>query len=127
MIIRYSPFFLMSYQDFKKVLNYIKSLLIDVKSNFLSWNDLVNSVNENRMMDYIILQTMLKSVFCLLRDGRMEQNGIKAIATLSNLTHPYNLFFDEVDMLGQKTKKMVNIPFEYKSFSPSVAYYDRYH
>lgn len=63
MIIRYSPFFLMSYQDFKKVLNYIKSLLIDVKSSFLNWNDLVNSVNENLMMDYIILQTTFKSVF----------------------------------------------------------------
>lgn len=57
----------------------------------------------------------------------MEQSGIKAIVTLSNLTHLFNVFFDEVDMLGQKTKKLVNIPFEYKSFSTSFGYYDRYH
>ena len=96
---------------------YTDELLVDIKSRFLNWNDLVDSANEKRMMDYIIVQTMWTSAFCLLRGGRMEENELKAIVNMSALAPLYDDFFDKKDMPGQKIQKLVNTPFDYEAKS----------
>tara|TARA_B110000259_G_scaffold49901_1_gene58601 strand:- start:18761 stop:19747 length:987 start_codon:yes stop_codon:yes gene_type:complete len=116
-IIRYLPFYLKLYKDFKRVKMYTDELLVDIKSRFLNWNDLVDSANEKRMMDYIIVQTMWTSAFCLLRGGRMEENELKAIVNMSALAPLYDDFFDKKDMPGQKIQKLVNTPFDYEAKS----------
>ena len=113
--LRYFPFYLKLYWDFKRVRKYSQELLISVKSKFQNWEELVDSANEKRMMDYIVVQTMWASGFCLLRGDRMKDNELKSIVNISALAPLYDDFFDKVELSSEKIHFLVNTPFDYKA------------
>ena len=115
MFLRYFPFYLKLYLDFRRVRKYTQELLISVKSKFENWEELVDTANEKRMMDYIFVQTMWASGFCLLRGDRMKDNELKAIINISALAPLYDDFFDKVVLSSEKIHFLVNTPFDYNA------------
>lgn len=112
-IVRYFPFYFTLYKDFRRIKRYSTQLLGEVKPLFVSWDKVVDTENQKRMRDYILIQTMWTAGFCLLRGERIKDNELKAIVNISALAPLYDDFFDKVDMPGDKINALVNTPFEY--------------
>tara|TARA_B100001778_G_scaffold330574_1_gene333295 strand:- start:7190 stop:8179 length:990 start_codon:yes stop_codon:yes gene_type:complete len=113
-IIRFLPFYVKLYMDYKRVLKYTKQLLKEVKPKFQNWDVLINAENQRRMRGYILIQTLWTAGFCLLRGERIKDNELKAIVNISALAPLYDDFFDKVEMPSQKIHALVNTPFYYK-------------
>lgn len=113
-IIRFSPFYVKLYIDYRKVLKYTKQLFQEVKPKFQNWDALIDAENQRRMRGYILIQTLWTAGFCLLRGERIKSNELKAIVNISALAPLYDDFFDKVEMPSQKIHALVNTPFDYK-------------
>lgn len=113
-IIRFLPFYVKLYMDYKRVLKYTKQLLKEVKPKFQNWDVLIDAENQRRMRGYILIQTLWTAGFCLLRGERIKDNELKAIVNISALAPLYDDFFDKVEMPSQKIHALVNTPFDYK-------------
>lgn len=113
-IIRFLPFYVKLYMDYKRVLKYTKQLLKEVKPKFQNWDVLIDAENQRRMRGYILIQTLWTAGFCLLRGERIKGNELKAIVNISALAPLYDDFFDKVEMPSQKIHALVNTPFDYK-------------
>lgn len=113
-IIRFLPFYVKLYMDYKRVLKYTKQLLKEVKPKFQNWDVLIDAENQRRMRSYILIQTLWTAGFCLLRGERIKDNELKAIVNISALAPLYDDFFDKVEMPSQKIHALVNTPFDYK-------------
>lgn len=113
-IVRYFPFYFKLFQDYKRTQRYTNELLSEVKPLFSNWNSIVDIENQRRMRDYILIQTLWTSGFCLLREERMSKNELKAIVNISALAPLYDDFFDKVEMPSEKIHALVNTPFDYK-------------
>jgi len=113
-IIRFSPFYVKLYMDYRKVLKYTKQLFQEVKPKFQNWDALIDAENQRRMRGYILIQTLWTAGFCLLRGERIKSNELKAIVNISALAPLYDDFFDKVEMPSQKIHALVNTPFDYK-------------
>jgi hypothetical protein len=105
------------FQDFKRINKYKKKLFSEVQPKFPDWNIIVDSENQKRMHDYILIQAMWTAGFCRLRGNKIEDNEIKAIVNISALAPLYDDFFDKVDMPSEKINALVNTPFTYQSTS----------
>lgn len=113
-LFRYFPFYFKLYKDFKRTQRYTHKLLSEVKPLYPNWSSIVDSENQKRMNDYILIQTMWTAGFCLLRGERIKDNELKAIVNISALAPLYDDFFDKVEMPGEKIHALVNTPFAYK-------------
>ena len=113
-IIRFFPLYVKLYTDYKRTLKYTKQLFAEVKPKFKNWETLIDHGNQTRMRDYILIQTLWTSGFCLLRGERINANEIKSIVNISALAPLYDDFFDKVEMPSQKIHDLVNTPFDYK-------------
>ena len=116
-LIRYFPFYFKLFRDYYRIKFYYKELLREVRLKFPKWEDVVSPENQNRMRDYILIQTMWTAGFCLLRGDRIEDNELKAIVNISALAPLYDDFFDKMDMPSDKIIRLVNTPFDYNSSS----------
>ena len=94
-IFRYFPFYYKLFRDYKKTINYSKLLIAEVQLLFPNWNSVVNTENQKRMKDYILIQTLWTAGFCLLRGERIKDNELKAIVNISALAPFYDDFFDK--------------------------------
>ena len=113
-IIRFLPFYVKLYMDYKRVLKYTKQLFKEVKLNFENGDLLIDKQNQRRMRDYILIQTLWTAGFCLLRGQRIKDNELKAVVNISALAPLYDDFFDKVEMPSKKIHALVNTPFDYK-------------
>tara|TARA_B100000401_G_C52715856_1_gene676187 strand:- start:33 stop:1022 length:990 start_codon:yes stop_codon:yes gene_type:complete len=113
-IIRFLPFYVKLYMDYKRVLKYTRQLFKEVKPKFQNWDVLIDAENQRRMRGYILIQTLWTAGFCLLRGERIKNNELKAIVNISALAPLYDDFFDKVEMPSQKIHALVNTPFDYK-------------
>ncbi len=113
-IIRFLPFYVKLYMDYKRVLKYTRQLFEEVKPKFQNWDVLIDGENQRRMRDYILIQTLWTIGFCLLRGERIKNNELKAIINISALAPLYDDFFDKVEMPSQKIHALVNTPFDYE-------------
>lgn len=116
-ILRFLPFYLKLYSDYRRILKYTNNLLSSVQKKFKNWDSLIDLQNQRRMRSYILIQTLWTAGFCLLRGDRIKNNEIKAIVNISALAPLYDDFFDKIQVSSQKIIAIVNTPFEYKSDS----------
>ena len=112
-IFRYFPFYYKLFRDYKKTINYSKLLIAEVKLLFPNWNSVVNTENQKRMKDYILIQTLWTAGFCLLRGERIKDNELKAIVNISALAPFYDDFFDKREMYLENIHELIENPFEY--------------
>ena len=62
-IIRFLPFYVKLYMDYKRVLKYTKQLLKEVKPKFQNWDVLIDAENQRRMRGYILIHNKMMSQF----------------------------------------------------------------
>ena len=116
-IIGFLPTYAKLYIDYKRVLKYTRQLFAEVKPKFNNWDALIDSQNQRRMKDYILIQTLWTAGFCILKGERIKSNEIKAIVNVSALAPIYDDFFDKLEISSSRITALVNTPFDFEANS----------
>lgn len=106
--------FVRLFKSYRRIARYAKKLLAEAKGDFPDWHCFVDKVEERRMWDYIIIQTLWTSGFTLLRGEDLKDNELKTIVNLSALAPLYDDFFDKLNKTPDEINFLVNFDSDYK-------------
>lgn len=112
-LLRYFPFYFKLFKDFRRTRKYSVNLINSLKIEIEGWEKTVDRVNQKRMHDYIVIQTMWTAGFCLLRGNRISDKELVAAVNISALAPFYDDFFDKENAQITNLESIVKNPFNH--------------